>query len=146
MENVDLITIGAGLVLGMFYYSRTGWTCGGIIVPGILALYISDPVAVVFSLVMGIAVSFLLVIPLRFFGLYGRQRIASAMLIALLLKLILVTFNWQGTIWLGWVVPGLVGADIQRQGIIETLSGAVSVSIASVMAVQFLFMLPGVLL
>lgn len=55
-------------------------------------------------------------------------------------------FEWQQlvsvwgetSLWLGWVVPGLIGADVQRQDVIPTLTGVVSVSIATAMAVQLL--------
>ena len=41
--------------------------------------------------------------------------------------------------WLGWVVPGLVGADMQRQGMIDTLTAVVSVSVAAALLVHLLY-------
>ena len=67
---------------------------------------------------------------------YGRQRLAVAMLIALALRYPLVSVWGETSLWLGWVVPGLIGADIQRQGVSTTLVAVVSVSIATAMTVQ----------
>ncbi len=67
------------------------------------------------------------------FSLYGRQRLATAMLIALALRYPLVSVWGETSLWLGWVVPGLIGADIQRQGVLTTLTAVVAVSIATAM-------------
>ena len=60
------------------------------------------------------------------------------MLIALALRYPLVSLWGETSLWLGWVVPGLIGADIQRQGLNTTLTAVVSVSIATVMGVGLL--------
>jgi hypothetical protein len=44
----------------------------------------------------------------------------------------------ETSLWLGWVVPGLIGADIQRQGVQTTLIAVVAVSVATAMSVQLL--------
>jgi hypothetical protein len=69
---------------------------------------------------------------------YGRQRLAAAMLIALALRYPLVSIWGESSLWLGWVVPGLIGADMQRQGVVTTLTAVVAVSIAAAMSVHLL--------
>ena len=68
----------------------------------------------------------------------GWQRLAAALLIALALRYPLVNVLGETSLWLGWVVPGLVGADIQRQGAVPTLAAVVAVSIAAAMSMQLL--------
>jgi poly-gamma-glutamate biosynthesis protein PgsC/CapC len=126
------------MLLGMFYYQRTGWACGGIITPGIVAIYIANPDKLAVSLAAGLVTWMLLELLVRQFSLYGRQRLASAMLIALALRYPLVSVLGESSLWLGWVVPGLVGADIQRQGLVPTLTAVVAVSVVTAMAVQIL--------
>lgn len=78
-------------------------------------------------------------------GVYGRERLALSLLLALAARLVFQAFLPLPSPWLGWVVPGLVAADIQRQGLAGTLSGAVSVSVAAVFASDLaLRILPGV--
>jgi len=60
------------------------------------------------------------------------------MLIALALRYPLVSVWGETSLWLGWVVPGLIGADIQRQGAVTTLTAVVAVSAATAMSVQLL--------
>lgn len=134
----ETICLAAGMLLGMFYYHKTGWACGGIITPGVIAMYIGDPWKIGIALAAGLLTWVILEALVRALNLYGRQRLATAMLIALALRYPLVTVLGETSLWLGWVVPGLIGADIQRQGLVSTLAGVVSVSIATIMCVQLL--------
>ena len=132
------LCLATGMLLGMLYYHKTGWACGGIITPGVIAMYIGDPWKVAVSLAAGLATWILLELLVRFSGVYGRQRLAAAMLIALTLRYPLVSIWGESSLWLGWVVPGLIGADMQRQGVVTTLTAVVAVSIAAAMSVQLL--------
>jgi len=134
----ETFCLAFGMLLGMFYYHRTGWACGGIITPGIIAIYIADPDKLAVSLAAGLVTWFVLEWLVRQFGLYGRQRLASAMLIALALRYPLVSVLGESSLWLGWVVPGLMGADMQRQGLVPTLTAVTAVSVVTAMAVQLL--------
>jgi poly-gamma-glutamate biosynthesis protein PgsC/CapC len=138
--SYDYVTLclATGMLLGMLYYHKTGWACGGIITPGVIAMYIGDPWKVAVSLAAGLATWILLELLVRFSGVYGRQRLAAAMLIALALRYPLVSIWGESSLWLGWVVPGLIGADMQRQGLVTTLTAVVAVSIAAAMSVQLL--------
>ena len=122
----------------MFYYHKTGWACGGIITPGVIAIYIGDPDKVLVSIAAGLVTWIVLKFLVHFTGIYGRQRLAAAMLIALALRYPLVSVWGETSLWLGWVVPGLVGADMQRQGVLITLSAVVAVSVVTAMSVQLL--------
>jgi poly-gamma-glutamate biosynthesis protein PgsC/CapC len=134
----ETFCLAVGMLLGMFYYHRTGWACGGIITPGVIAMYIGDPWKVAVSLAAGLVTWVLLAALVRVSNIYGRQRLAAAMLIALALRYPLVSALGETSLWLGWVVPGLIGADIQRQGPVPTLAAVVAVSIATFMSVQLL--------
>lgn len=134
----ETFCLAIGMLFGMYYYHRTGWACGGIITPGIIAMYIGVPGKLAVSLAAGLLTWVLLELMVRRFGLYGRQRLATAMLIALALRYPLVSVLGESSLWLGWVVPGLLGADIQRQGPLPTLTAVAAVSVATAMAVQLL--------
>jgi len=134
----ETFCLAFGMLFGMFYYHKTGWACGGIITPGIIAIYIGDPGKVAVSIAAGLLTWMILELLVRFFSIYGRQRLATAMLIALALRYPLVTVLGESSLWLGWVVPGLIGADIQRQGLVPTLTAVVAVSVVTAMSVQLL--------
>jgi poly-gamma-glutamate biosynthesis protein PgsC/CapC len=132
----ETLCLAFGMLLGMFYYHKTGFANGGIITPGVIAMYSGDPLKIAVSLAAALVTWLLLEALLRLVTIYGRQRMAAAMLIALALRYPLVTVLGESSLWLGWVVPGLMGADMQRQGALPTITGVVIVSVATVMAVQ----------
>lgn len=125
------LTIGIAIGLSMLFTRRTGFSCGGVITPGLLAVSLGDPLKVGLALGTGIVLSFVLEGFVRVTGIYGRERLALSLLLALGTRVAFQTFFPIPALWLGWVVPGLVAADIQRQGIIGTVSGAVSVAVAA---------------
>ena len=86
----ETFCLAVGMLLGMLYYHKTGWACGGIITPGVIAMYIGDPGKVLVSLAAGLVTWIILEVLVRYSGLYGRQRLAAAMLIALALRYPLV--------------------------------------------------------
>ncbi len=134
----ETFSLAIGMLLGMLYYHKTGWACGGIITPGVIAMYIGDPWKIGVSLAAGLVAWLILEALVRLTGVYGRQRLAAALLIALALRYPLVTVWGETSLWLGWVVPGLVAADMQRQGVVSTLAAIVAVSVAAAMSVVLL--------
>jgi poly-gamma-glutamate biosynthesis protein PgsC/CapC len=132
MNDPDGITIAIGILLGMFYFRQTGESPGGIITPGLVAMRFSNPQALCLSLGAALLLGVALRLFFRRFSVYGRQRVAFAMLCALAVRLALPgEWGGEGFPWLGWVVPGLVAADVERQGIAATFSGLASVSVAA---------------
>lgn len=114
----------------MLFYRRTGFSPGGILSPGLAALSFGDVSVVGFNVAVALLVATVMEFLVRRTGLFGRQRIATALLMALLLRMVLTRVTGPVPVlnWLGWVVPGLVGADMQRQGVIPTLGGFLGVS------------------
>ncbi len=134
----ETLCLGLGILAGMVYYQRTGLACGGIITPGFLALNIWAPGQLGVSFAAGTLTFLLLKGVVRYTGIYGRQRLAAAMLIALVLKIPLSLLTADPSLWLGWVVPGLIGADMQKQGVVPTLCAVVSTGVAAAMGVQLI--------
>lgn len=123
-----------GILLGMYFYERTGLSCGGVITPGILAMSLGSPVRILWALAAAFVVWAFMEGVSRVFVVYGRQRIALSMAVALLVKMILGGFSDPGALWLGWAVPGLMAADFQRQGPLTTLTSSFSAAFATSMA------------
>lgn len=141
--DYDYICLALGILLGMFYYQKTGLACGGIITPAFIALHIQSPLSLLFSLGAGFATYLMLLLLVHFSGLYGRQRLATAMLIALFFRWSLSQYWIESSLWLGWVIPGLIGADMQRQGVVTTLTATISTGIATAMAARLIMIYAG---
>jgi poly-gamma-glutamate biosynthesis protein PgsC/CapC len=144
-SETQSLTVGLGVIAGLVWSRRTGWSCGGIVTPGLLALYASDPARAALALALGA----ILVIPLSFvthkFCLYGRERLGAAMLLALGAKIgfafgasFFVPGITETSLWIGWVVPGMIAADGERQGLCMTLCGAISCALTAAFATTLL--------
>lgn len=132
LENAGPLTVGLGVFLGLVWTRRTGWGCGGIITPGLLALHAADPVRMAGIVVVGLALTPAAMLASRVFGLYGRERIGAAMLFALAASMLLPYADLPvDTRWTGWVVPGLIAAEADRQGVPMTLVGTISCTVAT---------------
>lgn len=120
------LTLITGILLGLIWKRRTGWNCGGIITPGLLALY--PPERICMCLLAGMVLAPVVEYVCRKLDLYGTERTGAAMILAVLLREVL-----PAGIGVGFVVPGLVACDVNRQGIAMTLCGAVSCTLTTIM-------------
>ena len=142
-EYVSL-TLAVGIVLGLFYSRRTGWGCGGLVTPGLLALKATEPFPFLGVLLLGSVLGVLMKPISDRFTLYGRERVGVLLLCALIVRLL-----WRNeffpldSLWIGWVVPGLIAADVQRQGVFNTLCAVISCSVGTAMLMGLLVFLYG---
>jgi len=116
-----------GVVVSLLLTELTGLTPGGIIVPGYVALLLDRPAALLgFLLVAGASYAIVLALG-SWLMLYGRRRFALAVLIGLTLSvgvqmvpsaIVPPYLEWIG---LGYIVPGLLAHQFDRQGVLPTL-------------------------
>ena len=149
LEAWACLTVGLGVLAGLVWGRRTGWGCGGLVTPGLLALSAASPLRILWALLAGLALAPILSLLSRALGLYGRERVGAAMLLSLAACLILLPLlpllpplptlpSLPAHLWPGWVLPGLIAADAERQGPVMTVCGAVSCAAAASFAVGLL--------
>jgi poly-gamma-glutamate biosynthesis protein PgsC/CapC len=139
------LTIAVGIVVSLFYSRRTGWSSGGLVSAGLLAVQASDPLRFAAVLLLAVGLSAVLRLLAKMLSLYGRERVGAALLLALALRLALRGETGIDAFWIGWVVPGLIAADIERQGLTTTLAAAVSTSLTTAFAANLIFSLRGIM-
>ncbi len=137
-------SIALGLVFGFIFFECTGLVAGGLIAPGYLALYLQDPWTVGSCLLTALltygAVRLLSCCTL----LYGRRRFLVCVLLAFFLQWVIVGTVMQtdfarGSMDLvGYVIPGLLANEMQRQGVGVTLAALLVLSAAVWLAMRIL--------
>lgn len=131
MENIPaevvINAIGIGLVVSLVFSESMGLAAGGLVVPGYIALSLRDPIQVVMTLVLGFATFLCVRLLGNFMVLYGRRRTVVIILVGFVLgwffRNLMVLEIAGDTIELaaiGYIIPGLVGMWIDRQGVAET--------------------------
>lgn len=130
--------LAIGIVVSLFYFRRTGWTSGGLVSPGLLAMQVPDPLGFAAILALSVALSAILRSLTKAFSLYGKERVGTALLLALVLRLALRKETGLDALWIGWIAPGLIAADIERQGMTMTLAAVISTSLSTALAAQLI--------
>ena len=119
--------IAVGLVYGFFFFELTGLVAGGLVAPGYFALSFDQPQVV--ALCLGTALLTMLLVRLlsSFTILFGRRRFMVCILLAFALQwtagaLLIGSEAAAGRLdVVGYIIPGLVANEMDRQGAGRTL-------------------------
>jgi poly-gamma-glutamate biosynthesis protein PgsC/CapC len=122
-------TIGLGMLMSLFLTETINLAAGGIVVPGYIALYLTEPLKIITTVAVAIVTFLLLKLLSNFMLLFGRRLLVISILLGYLLGFIFRIFppiyfhelKFDLTT-IGYVIPGLIAYWIYRQGVIETLT------------------------
>jgi gamma-polyglutamate biosynthesis protein CapC len=126
---VVIEAIGLGMIASFALTETVGLAAGGIVVPGYFALTLTEPVRVIVTLLVALAVFVVLKVLDRFTLLYGRRLLLIAVLCGYVLGYLTkiaqpLSIN-HGQIdisVIGYAIPGLVAYWMHRQGVVETVA------------------------
>jgi poly-gamma-glutamate biosynthesis protein PgsC/CapC len=126
-----------GIVVSILFYELSSVSPGGLIVPGYFAVAVGQPGRMIVTLIIAAigalttrALSFVIV-------LYGRRRLAVAILATLaaygimtrLSSLVGISLSsGDGFDIIGWIVPGILAYELDKQGPSLTLPALASAS------------------
>jgi len=144
---MSLVTLLAGLALALLFTEITGILPGGIIVPAVLALSMDRPGRVLATVAAALIALALYKALAAYFLLYGRRRFVLMLLLGALI----------GQLWLliwprlappsldlrvvGWIVPGLLANNLERQKILPTLAALAAVTVLTYFVARVVGML-----
>lgn len=117
------------LLVSLLFTEFTNLLPGGIIVPFYFALYLDDPVKIAATVLSALIAVGAVKLLSRFTILYGRRKFAMYLIIGILER-ILFTYFYFGdsymfynlSMTIGYLVPGILGREMEKQGIVKTLS------------------------
>jgi gamma-polyglutamate biosynthesis protein CapC len=115
-----------GLILSLIFIAITGYYPGGIIVPGYLAIFVTQPARLAGTLAAALLTAILYKLAARHLILFGKRRFVFLILLGATFSLsltILTPSLFPGTIdyrVIGLVIPGLIAGNFERQGIAIT--------------------------
>ncbi len=128
-------SIGIGLAVSLFLSEILGMAGAGLVVPGYLALHLTDPVTVGLTLAAGFA-AFGLV---RALGttmiIYGRRRTILMILAGYLTGMIARRLAGEAMggdemyAVIGFIIPGLIAIWLDRRGVIESFCSLLTASV-----------------
>ncbi len=134
---IDLLTlsVGIGLAVSLLFSEMFALAAGGMIVPGYLALSLTRPLDVALTIGAGLT-TFAIVHGLSSFMIvYGRRRTVLMILVGYLVGAFLraTIGNLPGPGGeeiriIGYIIPGLIGIWLDRQGVVETIAAMITAS------------------
>jgi len=141
VNETHVLVVGIGLAISLLYSELFGVTPGGIIVPGYLALAIPEPLTVALTLGVALVTFFVVRVLATIAIVYGRRRTVLSILIGFLLGALTRSAVGAGTPLapleldvVGYVIPGLLAIWMDRQGVVVTITSAITASIATRLA------------
>jgi poly-gamma-glutamate biosynthesis protein PgsC/CapC len=127
-----------GILVSLAFVALSGYYPGGIIVPAYLVLFIDQPFRLLGTLAVGLIAWGIYRLISSYLILYGKRRFVILILLgaclAFTLSFIVPRFFPQTAELkvIGWVIPGLLANQVERQGPAITLS-----ALAIVMVILF---------
>jgi poly-gamma-glutamate biosynthesis protein PgsC/CapC len=131
LTEVVRMVLALGVIVSILVYERWHLTGGAAVVSGYLAMFVNRPLYIVTTLVLAVATYYIVqrLIANRMF-LYGRRRLVVMVMTGMFLQLLTGLVGYitgkdipllMGLYGIGFVLPGLIAQDIERQGIRITM-------------------------
>ena len=124
-----------GLLLSLAFIALTGVYPGGIIVPSYLVLFLSEPLRLSGTLGAALLTCGVYLVASRWFILFGRRRFVFLIFVGGLWALFgqtvlpfIFPISVEFTV-IGWVIPGLIANQMERQGVVVTTASLALVTI-----------------
>jgi poly-gamma-glutamate biosynthesis protein PgsC/CapC len=131
MYNVIIL----GIIISIIFYELTEISPGGIIVPGYITLFITQPQRIVLTIALSLITLWIVNILSNYTILYGRRRFGMMVIISFLIRLIVQKSIYYLPVLdiftassIGYIIPGIIAQDIGRQGMVKTISSMILVA------------------
>jgi len=121
-------SIAIGLVLGFLFYEWIGFLPGGLVVPGYLALYWDRPFVIASTLMISLLTYGFVRLLSRVTILYSRRRFLLMVITGFVFQWLFELLVVRTSIinieidTIGYIIPGLMANEMNRQRIVPTVS------------------------
>jgi len=140
-------TLIIGILMAVLYVEIFDIYPGGIIVPAYIALYLDQPLRVLTTILIALLSLLTYKIWSKFLILFGRRRFVTMILVGVLwaqLWFLLLPHLFSSPIGLraiGWLIPGLLANNLEKQKFFLTLASMLTVSIFTFFLVRVILWL-----
>ena len=144
-----------GIIVSIIFYEITEISPGGLIVPAYIAFYINNPQRIIITILAGILTFFIVKIISNHTIIYGRRKFALCIMISFVIRFIIKYFNvyivneyeiyMLGGSVIGIIIPGIMAQEMDRHGVIKTVSSLMILSIFIKAVIEVIYKAGGML-
>jgi poly-gamma-glutamate biosynthesis protein PgsC/CapC len=136
-----------GLLISLLFIGLTGYYPGGIIVPSYLVLFMDQPLRIIGTLIAALLALLCYRMVSRYLILFGRRRFVFMILfggiwtflwILVFPSIFPVSMEFRV---IGWVIPGLIANNFERQGIMVTTAALITVTVITYFSGRIILMI-----
>ncbi len=137
-------TLFIGLLVAVLYVEIFGVYPGGIIVPAYIALYLDQPLRVLVTVAIAVLCILVYRILYRYVILFGKRRFVTFIFIGAVLAQVWTLLFPQifpesfGLRAIGWLIPGLLANNLEKQRFLPTLTSLVTVAVFTYVLIRML--------
>jgi poly-gamma-glutamate biosynthesis protein PgsC/CapC len=120
-------TILLGLIIAIIFYEITEISPGGLIVPGLLAMYFTRWDWILYTVGIALLTALLMKLLSKYVLLFGKRKFVLYILVSLVLSFCLsritsyIPASWANLSIIGYTIPGIIASNIDRQGPLKTI-------------------------
>ena len=147
MKNMGYEVSFLGLLISLLFIGLTGYYPGGIIVPSYLVLFMDQPLRIIGTLIAALLALLCYRVVSRNLILFGRRRFVFMILfggiwtflwILVFPSIFPVSMEFRV---IGWVIPGLIANNFERQGIMVTTAALITVTVITYFSGRIILMI-----
>lgn len=118
-----------GIILSILFYEMTDISPGGIIVPGVMVMYIQQIDRMIYTVFVSILTYLIVQFFAKYFIVYGKRKFALMIIVSLFVNILfsytmdLLSINMLNVNIIGYTISGLIAYVMSKQGTFKTISG-----------------------
>ncbi len=127
MMDLNLNIVILGVIVSIIFYEITNISPGGIIVPGLMVMYIKQPERMIYTVIIAVITYFIVKLISRYLIIFGKRRFVLMIIVSIILNFLLqlilkgLSLNMLNVTIIGYTIAGLIANDINKQGLKRTI-------------------------
>jgi poly-gamma-glutamate biosynthesis protein PgsC/CapC len=116
-----------GVIVSIIFFEITDISPGGIIVPGLMVLYIQEPERMVYTVIVAVITYYIVKLLSKYLIIFGKRRFVVMIFVSILINFFLdmllkmTSFNMINISIIGYTIAGLIANDFHKQGLKRTI-------------------------
>ena len=138
-----------GVIVSIIFFEITDISPGGIIVPGLMVLYIQEPERMVYTVIVAVITYYIVKLLSKYLIIFGKRRFVVMIFVSILINFLLdmllkmTSFNMINISIIGYTIAGLIANDFHKQGLKRTIP-ALCICVAIIELISIILLQIGV--